>query len=301
MRLAKYHGLGNDFLVALESDNPGLAVDPALVRQVCDRRTGVGADGVLFGLEPSDPSCDVQMVLVNSDGSRAEISGNGIRCLAQAVLRSWAARGAPEGDTPAAPALAGNVNGPPVVRVGTDSGVREVAFVDGDPQGEAHFTVGMGRATDGPEPSEASRRWGAERLATVDIGNPHLVLEVPDASSVDVASEGPALEADYPLGINVHFVTLQPGDGIELRVWERGAGVTRACGSGAVAAVVAADRWGAVDAASSPIEVHMPGGSATVQLREGEALLTGPSTHVADVVVELPPGDPGGSDPGAEQ
>ncbi|MEZ5239543.1 MAG: hypothetical protein R2716_11585 [Microthrixaceae bacterium] len=114
---------------------------------------------------------------------------------------------------------------------------------------------------------------GAPRHA--DIGNPHLVLEVPDASSVDVASEGPALEADYPLGINVHFVTLQPGDGIELRVWERGAGVTRACGSGAVAAVVAADRWGAVDAASSPIEVHMPGGSATVQLREGEALLTG--------------------------
>ncbi|MEZ5269851.1 MAG: hypothetical protein R2789_15220 [Microthrixaceae bacterium] len=84
--MGKYHGLGNDFLVALSADNPHLEADPAVARSLCDRHTGVGADGLIYALEPLDPANDAQMVLLNSDGSRAEISGNGIRCMAQALL-----------------------------------------------------------------------------------------------------------------------------------------------------------------------------------------------------------------------
>ena len=87
LRLTKHHGLGNDFLVALESLNPGLVPDPDLARSICDRRLGIGADGLLLSLDPAESTDDSCMVLLNADGSEAEISGNGIRCLAQALLR----------------------------------------------------------------------------------------------------------------------------------------------------------------------------------------------------------------------
>jgi diaminopimelate epimerase len=263
MRLTKFQGLGNDFLVALAADNPGLAPEPDRARAVCDRRRGIGADGLILGLPAAGPGRDAEMVLLNSDGSPAEISGNGIRCLAQALLRE------------------GTVEGPEV-RVGTPAGTRLLTVVGGDPRDELWIDVDMGPAAEGPEPTAAARAFGASRLATVDVGNPHLVLLVDDPDEVDLAVDGPALEAGFPGGINVHFVRADAPDRLVLRVWERGSGVTEACGSGATAAVVAATDWGVVE---GRVEVEMAGGTAAVEVVDGHAHLIGPSRFVGEVVV----------------
>lgn len=261
LHLTKHHGLGNDFLIALAADNEDLVPDAALARRLCDRRTGVGADGLIFGLEPAEPDHDVCMVLLNADGSEAEISGNGIRCLGQAVLRST---GRDEG----------------TIAVETVNGVRTLRTVRGDADGEVWIQVDMGPVSDGPEPGPASASYGALNLATLDVGNPHLVLAVADPSLIDVAVEGARLEAEYPAGINVHFVAVEAVDRLRLRVWERGVGVTLACGSGAVAAAAAAQRWGF---AEDTVTVEMPGGSAVVERSGDTMLLTGPSVFVAEV------------------
>lgn len=261
LHLTKHHGLGNDFLVALATENPDLAPDPAVARALCDRRTGVGADGLLYGLEPSEAGHDVCMVLLNSDGSEAEISGNGIRCLGQALLRS-------EGHNEGA------------LSIETVRGVRTLRTVRGDADAELWLQVDMGPAGPGPELGPESLAFAADRRATVDIGNPHLVLLVRDPDRVDLAVVGPQLEAEYERGINVHVVAVESRDRIRLRVWERGAGITMACGSGAVAAAVAAQNWALVD---DRVHVEMPGGDAVVERADTSMLLTGPAVFVAEV------------------
>lgn len=264
LRLTKHHGLGNDFLVALAADNPALVPDPEVARRLCDRRTGIGADGVLYGLAPGGgEGADAHMVLLNADGSEAEISGNGIRCLGQALLR---AEGRAEGD----------------LRIETAGGLRRVRTVRGDVDAEVWMEVDLGAARPGPELSAAAAAYPAERRATVDMGNPHLVLLVDDPDAVELDLDGPVLEASFPAGINVHAVEVLDDGHLDLRVWERGAGITRACGSGAAASVVAANGWGLV---GERVEVSMPGGDATIELVDGTVLLTGPAVFVAEVVV----------------
>jgi diaminopimelate epimerase len=263
LRMTKYHGLGNDFLVASWSDNPDLAPDPTVVRALCRRHRGVGADGLIYALAPGGDDADVHMVLLNADGSEAEISGNGIRCLAQAVLRS---SGRSEGE----------------VLIETVGGLRRVRTVRGDVDGEMWMQVDLGPPAPGPPLSAEARSYPALRRTTIDVGNPHLVLQVEDPAVVDLSVDGPALETSFADGINVHLVTAPTDHDLRLRVWERGAGITEACGSGAVAAVVAAHDWGLV---GERVDVHMPGGDAVVDLADGTALLTGPSTFVAEVVV----------------
>lgn len=265
MRLSKHHGLRNDFLVVLDevNDEP-VDAGPDLARRLCDRRGGIGADGLIHGARPDGrPDVDVVMHLWNADGSRAEMSGNGIRCLAQAVLRD---AGRDEGD----------------LRIETPRGVRTVHTVRGDADGEMWIRVGMGEVGPGPEPGPRTREYPAQRHVTLDVGNPHLVLLVDDPASVDLGVDGPRLESEYPEGINVHAIRVTDRASIELRVWERGAGITEACGSGAVAAVAAAHGWGLVD---ERVGVAMPGGEATVELDGDEALLTGPTVFVAEVSV----------------
>jgi diaminopimelate epimerase len=273
LRLGKFHGLGNDFLVALETENPDLVPDAELARSLCNRRTGVGADGLIFGMASS--VADLEMVLINSDGSPAEISGNGIRCLVHAHLRSTSA-------TPHDTALPGTG-----ISVDTPGGIREVRLL-GDPGTDDVFPgdqmeleVDMGGFADGPEPTAESLAYPAKHVGTVDIGNPHLVLVVDDPWEVDLQTDGSALEAGYPEGINVHFVSPREGGGLDLRVWERGAGITEACGSGAVASVLLASRWGLVNDHS---EVHMPGGVAVVERVGDSVTLAGPSEFVAEVI-----------------
>lgn len=275
VRLTKYHGLGNDFLVALDAAQPdGDALDvaalPRLARALCDRRRGVGADGLIVGARPGPEEATagvhVVMHLHNADGSRAEMSGNGVRCLGQAV-----------GD------LEGRYHGPVVVA--TDAGVRHLVLGPGTTRAEVQVEVSMGPARPGPTvPEGVAARIGRARHATVDMGNPHLVVEVPDPATVELAVAGPALEALFPEGINVEFVTVAPDGALRLVVWERGAGITEACGTGACASAAVAHRWGAI---GPEVVVHMPGGDASVLLGPDEVTLVGPSVRIATVEVDL--------------
>lgn len=244
VRLAKLHGLGNDFLVRV-----GGGVDAAMARALCDRRRGVGADG-LIGLE--EVGGELRMTLFNADGSRAEISGNGIRCAAQALARR---RGVADLE----------------VTVVTDAGPRLLEVRPGPSPREVSVRVDMGVVTIG--------RLDAGE-AEVDTGNPHLVLLVDDTAAVDLLELG----RRHP-DLNVEVVAPAGPDTLALRVHERGAGVTEACGSGSCAAAAAAAAWGVV---GRSVVVRNPGGDLTVELEHDRALLTGPSVFVADVEVPWP-------------
>ena len=280
LRMSKHHGLGNDFLVWLTDEDTASRFDvPSLARHLCDRHRGIGADGLLIGtpdLVANGPAADAVMVLHNADGSRAEMSGNGIRCFVQAIARRD-----------------GVDHGRALVR--TDAGLRSVTF-EADPAGDPavlHARVDMGVVRPGPdpdpsvgEPSSGSES-APQRQASADMGNPHLVLLVADPAKVDVAEVGPQWEARYPDGINVHFVA-PSGDGGALTVhtWERGAGLTEACGTGASASAAVAHDWGLV---GTDVAVHMPGGDVRVELGD-TVVLIGPSVWIADIDVDLPSG-----------
>ena len=258
MRLTKHHGLGNDFLVLLDLDATA-PVTPALARAVCHRHTGVGADGLLHVTR--SPSADVAMALYNADGGRAEMSGNGISCLAQAV------------------ADAGIVAGGIVV-VATDAGVRTVHL---EPSGDSHTdraTVDMGAAKVGEDEVE----WLDQhvlRAARVDIGNPHLVLHAPRLDSdIDLVARGASINELVPEGINVELIAAGPlDDELTMRVYERGVGLTEACGTGACASAAAAYQWGLC---GPRVAVRQPGGPADVEIGDTIAM-TVPVVHVATI------------------
>jgi diaminopimelate epimerase len=275
MQLTKHHGLGNDFLVALEQVNGPLLGDADLARRLCDRRRGLGADGLIVGSRPvpvpahtDDGEVAVVMHLWNADGSRAEMSGNGIRCLGHALAMAR--------DDTAASYL-----------VATDGGPRHLRVRRGGATGGADLaevSVSMGKVRPGPGvPEQAAERLGGRRHATADLGNPHLVVLVDDLALVDLVGEGSWLERQFPAGVNVEFIALAPmADTLTLKVWERGAGTTEACGTGATAAAHLAHEWGLV---GEEVRVDMPGGSADVLLAGDEPVLVGPSQFVATVEV----------------
>jgi diaminopimelate epimerase len=264
--LTKHHGLGNDFLVALHPVNPGMEVDADVARSLCDRRRGIGADGLIYGL-PSDDA-DLAMVLINSDGSLAEISGNGLRCLGQAALM---ADGRAEGH----------------LRIATGAGVRSLDVVPTDDPTVASVTADMGAVTEGPHVPDGVPVPPHAAAMGLGIGNPHVVFHVESLDGLDPAVVGPPIESAVPGGVNVHLLELEAPDAIRLAHWERGAGVTEACGSGASVSAVAARRWGLV---GDHVVVRMPGGEATVDVfghaGGGEVVrLTGPATYVGEVRV----------------
>lgn len=260
LTLTKHHGLGNDFLVLLDVDGRYRGLDTArLAQRICDRRRGVGADGLLIATAGTG-GADVDMELRNGDGSRAEMSGNGIRCLAQAVLEA----GIVQRD---------------VMRIGTDAGQRVVGCVDRTRPGFMRLRVDMGASVlVGDDP-----RWKTGTVlatAIVDTGNPHLVLLDPAVAEVDVIAEGSRIESAFTQGINVEWIYPGPGpDELTLRVWERGAGLTEACGSGSCAAATAAHAWGRV---GPKVVVHNPGGDVIVEVGP-TTILTGPAAFVATV------------------
>jgi diaminopimelate epimerase len=263
--LTKHHGLGNDFLVRAGAGALPPA-DPALARAVCDRRLGVGADGLLH-LGPADAGsgAEVAMVLLNADGGRAEMSGNGIACLAQAAVVRGLAAG-------------------PLVTVATDAGRRTVELHPTEAPRTHVAAVGMGAAAVGGDDLPAWAGGDVLRALRVSMGNPHLVLLAADAALLDdrdrVADLGRAANEATPGGVNVEVVA--PGADGELRmdVYERGVGLTLACGTGACAAAVAARRW---DLAGDRVAVRMRGGTATVDLAGREIRMTVPVAYVADV------------------
>jgi diaminopimelate epimerase len=262
LTVTKHHGLGNDFLVLLDLDER-TPVDADLARRLCDRRRGIGADGIVR-VTSGGVDSDVTMHLRNADGSAAELSGNGLRCLAQAVVADGVVPG-------------------PEVRVATRAGVRRAVVLDEDGPGLVTVAVEMGDAKVGPDqPQDFPDR----KARAVDMGNPHLVLLGPDPADVDVLGLGPRIESVHPGGVNVEFVAAGPGeDTITMRVWERGVGETQACGTGACAAAAAAHEWGLV---GRRVTVRQPGGDAVVELGEEGIVLIGPSQLVARIEVDLP-------------
>jgi diaminopimelate epimerase len=264
MRASKHEGAGNDFLVVLDPDD-ALRLTVGQVRLLCDRRRGIGADGIIR-VGPGRQGCDLSMELHNADGGAAEMSGNGIRCLAQA-------------------AVDGGMVIPPRFTVATAAGVRTVDFVAGESPGWARASVDMGPVTLGPDqPQDFVDR----KARTADVGNPHLVLLGPEVATVDLAVLGPQLQASFEGGINVEWICVagdSDGAFLDLRVWERGAGETLACGTGSVAAAAAARAWGVVDPAG-PVRVRNPGGTLEVTLGDrpgAPAFLAGPVRKIADI------------------
>jgi diaminopimelate epimerase len=241
VRVSKHHGLANDFLV-FDGD-----VDPAMARALCDRRTGIGADG-LIGYRGT------RMTLFNADGSRAEMSGNGIRCLAQR--------------------LAGGRD--VTLDIETDAGIRRVDVRQVDER-TVDVRVAMGAVT---EASVPDLELGAKDVLGASVGNPHAVALFADRAALDAAADGFA-KTDR----NIEFVVAGPeDDALTMRVVERGVGETQACGTGACAAAWAAHRWGLV---GERVTVHMPGGAAVVEL--GDTVhLVGPAVHIADIEVPWP-------------
>jgi diaminopimelate epimerase len=263
LTLTKHHGHGNDFLVLvdLEGRQP---INAALARFLCDRHTGVGADGVMR-VTAGTEGADVTMQLRNADGSLAEMSGNGIRCLAQAVVDAGIATG-------------------PELTVATAAGIRRLTVEPGPHPAEVRVSVDMGPAKVGPEEPQPTADRG---VRPVDMGNPHLVVWGPAFTTEDVHGMGAEIESRTPGGVNVEFVTLGPGpDELTMRVWERGVGETMACGTGASAAAAACHEWGLV---GPRVVVHQPGGDAEVEVRPDAVVLTGPARRVARVDVEVPP------------
>ena len=267
LTLTKHHGLGNDFLVLLDAPDVDLA---ALARQLCDRRRGLGADGLLIAsdLDRSADDGAVRMTLFNADGSRAEMSGNGIRCFAQAV--------------------AAHRDDLTDLLVHTDAGDRTVTMQQSDEANTIVATVDMGEVSTLEPPAS----WNAlgchpdRPVLHLSLGNPHSVVGVDEVAVVDLLELGGKVP-------QVNLEIVEPGPeatAITMRVHERGAGITEACGTGACAAAFAARSWGLVAGSADEVTVHMDGGTATVAFDPGQAnrvSLTGPATHVATIEVDI--------------
>ena len=249
MRFAKYQGIGNDFVMIADPDDE-LRLTAETVRALCDRRFGIGGDGVIR-LAPGREGGDFFMDYVNSDGSVGEMCGNGIRCLAVFA--------ADEGLTSAAE-----------LQIETRAGLKTV-WVDGE-----RIRVDMGRPFF--KPSEVPVSWKGDdalhakveledevvEAACLGMGNPHAVLFVDDARSAPIRELGPLIErhAMFPSGANVEFVAVESARRIAMSVWERGSGQTMACGTGACAAAVASRLLRDTEAR---VEVAMPGGELVVE------------------------------------
>jgi len=239
-------GLGNDFIVV---EGPAV-ISARNVQLWCDRRFGVGADGVLLATPLAGQK--VAMEYWNADGGKAEMCGNGLRCVAKlAVDRGWVDDGPMEIETAV---------GPLGAEVASDGRVR--ALTGHPKRGDVESIDVAGVA-----------------VHPVRVGNPHAVLFVDDPLAAEVAELGARIERSelFPDRTNVEFVKVESGSRIRMRIWERGVGETMASGTGATAAAFASALY---QGAQSPIEVLLPGGSLTVELVDGEAWVTGPANEV---------------------
>jgi diaminopimelate epimerase len=256
----KMHGLGNDFVI-LDARSQPIAMTPALARAIADRRTGVGCDQLIL-LDGSDRA-DLRMDIWNADGGQAEACGNASRCVV-------ALTGAATIETPGG-----------VIKGASDGDVVEVAI--GEPLFEWD-AIPLAYPMD-----TAALPMGWDELAhpmAVNVGNPHLVFFVAAIDEQRLGEIGPAIEHDpaFPERINVNVATIG-ADGISLRTWERGAGLTLACGTGACATAVAAI---VQKKAISPVQVAMKGGSLTIAWAPGEPIrMRGAASHVFSGEIEL--------------
>lgn len=258
----KMHGLGNDFVV-LDARAHSISLPSERIRLIGDRRRGIGFDQLLV-LEPSPTGSDVFMRIYNPDGSEAGACGNGTRCVASLVMDEVGS------NTLSLETQRGTLT---ATRTGdaisVDMGAALLDWAD-VPLAEEMNTLAL------PIEHETLKS-----PVAVGMGNPHCVFFVEDADAVSVETLGPILEHHplFPQRTNVEFASLLDGGGIRLRVWERGAGVTLACGSGTCATAVAAHRRGLLDAESAPVKMVVDGGEMTIQWRastDGHVIMSGP-------------------------
>ncbi len=270
LHFRKVEGLGNDFLLL---DRTGASFDAVLAEvdqlrplaaALCDRRTGVGADGLLL-VGPGPTGEDGSMIVINHDGSRPEMCGNGLRCVAQHLA----------GDDPRK-----------TLNVHTDAGIKrcDVAGGGGD---VVEVAVDMGPGADLGDKTVA----GGRTFRAVSMGNPHAIAFVDDDPETLCRAEGPAAEVDreFPERTNVEFARMHE-EGCTLWVWERGCGITHACGTGACATACAAV-WAGLWPAGVPMAVDLPGGRLWITVPERADAgvgMRGPARVVFDGSMSLP-------------
>jgi len=255
MRFHKMHGLGNDFVV-IDGRAAVVTLNTAQIRAIADRHTGIGCDQLIL-LEPSTVA-DAKMRIFNPDGGEVEACGNATRCVTRLI-----------GADARIETLGGILHG---------MSVGEGATID---MGQPRFDWDQLPLAYAMDTRDMPVNWDElERPAAVNVGNPHVIFFVPNADAVPLESLGPRIETDplFPERINVNVATVTGPDAITLRVWERGAGITLACGTGACATAVAAIRRGLV---AGPVTVTLPGGELEIDWRPGESIrMTGAATHV---------------------
>lgn len=271
MQFTKVHGLGNDFVLVYAPEQADLPADlPALAKKVCHRNFGIGADGLVL-LWPSE-SADIRMQILNPDGSEAEMCGNAIRCVAM-----WAyQRSLVTGETLRVATPAGVMV--PVVQVKDDQ-VTQVRVDMGEPileRSKIPMTGPAGQVVD-----ELFTVNGLDfRITAVSMGNPHCIIFLPAVADIPLADWGPLIETHpaFPRKTNVEFVqVLSPGL-MRMRVWERGAGPTMACGTGACATAVAAHLNGL---AGRRVQVQLGAGALEIEWSEdNHVYMTGPAEEV---------------------
>ncbi|WP_312601016.1 MULTISPECIES: diaminopimelate epimerase [Pseudomonas] len=274
LRFTKMHGLGNDFMV-LDLISQHAHIQPKHARQWGDRHTGVGFDQLLIVETPSNPDVDFRYRIFNSDGSEVEQCGNGARCFARFVFDK-------------------RLTVKKVIKVETKGGIIELRL-----RNDNQVTVDMGAPR--LEPRQIPFEADAEaisypvqiegrtvELAAVSMGNPHGVLRVDNVDTAPVHELGPKLEHHprFPNRANIGFLQVIDEHRARLRVWERGAGETQACGTGACAAVVAGIRQGWLN---SPVQIELPGGLLDIEWAgPGKpVLMTGPAVRVYEGQVRL--------------
>lgn len=251
----KMHGLGNDFVVLDARATPLPAMTPKAARAIADRRTGIGFDQLVL-LEPSEIH-HLRMRIFNADGSEVGACGNAARAVA--LLHGAPAMIETDGGPIALEPMVGGAR--------VDMGKPRFDW-DAIPLGYAMDTFAMPVAWEMLEGPMA-----------VNVGNPHAIFFVDDADSIELERLGPVIERDplFPERVNVNVASLRGPDHLALRVWERGVGLTRACGTGACATAVAAIRRGIVQ---SPVRVSLPGGDLTIAWESGDTMvMTGPATE----------------------
>jgi diaminopimelate epimerase len=274
LRFTKMHGLGNDFMV-LDLISQHAHIQPKHAKAWGNRHTGVGFDQLLIVEPPNNPDVDFRYRIFNADGSEVEQCGNGARCFARFVLDK-------------------RLTTKKTIRVETKSGIIELHIRN---DGQVSVDMGPPRLAPAQIPFEAEvealsysvdvdgRRF---ELAAVSMGNPHAVLRVDNVDTAPVHELGPRLEHHprFPQRVNVGFVQIIDRHQARLRVWERGAGETQACGTGACAAAVAAIHQGWLD---SPVQLELPGGRLSIEWAGPgrPVIMTGPAVRVYEGQIRL--------------
>ncbi|MEH2353937.1 diaminopimelate epimerase [Nostoc sp.] len=285
IEFTKYHGLGNDFILIDNRSSSLPVVTPEQAIKLCDRHFGIGADGVIFAL-PGENGTDYTMRIFNSDGSEPEMCGNGIRCLAGFLAdleglgtRDW---GLGTGEESSQSSI--------TYRIHTLAGVMIPQIL---PNGQVKVDMGLPRllASEIPttlapaqekvisQPLEvAGQTW---EVTCVNMGNPHCITFVEDVAAIELESIGPKFEhhSVFPQRINTEFIQVVRRDYLKMRVWERGAGITLACGTGACASLVAGVLTGKCDRTAT---VELPGGPLQIEWSEIDqrVYMTGPAERV---------------------